>query len=53
MNNKITVEIGYVEFNFTDVSEAVAFAQTARKTITEEYKDRDIKVTVIMEGENE
>lgn len=35
MKKKIRVEIGYYEFVFDDVAEAVAFAETAKKTNTD------------------
>lgn len=51
MNKKKTVSISYFDFEFSDVDSAVQFAETAARTI--EDKDKDILVTIKMEGEDD
>jgi hypothetical protein len=50
MKKKIKVEIGYFEFVFDDVAEAVAFAEIAKKTSTE---DKSVYVSISFEGEDD
>ncbi len=49
VKKKILVEIGYNDFVFDDVAEAVAFAETAKKTNTD---DRSVNVSISFEDEN-
>ena len=50
MKKKIRVEIGYFEFVFDDVAEAVAFAETAKNTNTD---NEPVKVIVSYEDEDD
>lgn len=47
---KIIVSISYFEFEFDDINEAVKFAETAQRTITED--SRKVSVTINF-GEDE
>lgn len=50
MKKKIRVEIGYFEFVFDDVAEAVAFAETAKKTNTD---NKPVNVRISFENDEE
>lgn len=50
MKKKIRVEIGYFEFVFDDVAEAVAFAETAKKTNTD---NKSVNVSISFEDEDD
>lgn len=50
MKKKIKVEIGYFEFVFDDVAEAVAFAEIAKKTNTD---DKSVYVSISFEDDEE
>lgn len=49
-NKKILVEVGYFDFEFTDVNEAITFADIAHKTIKNE---KQVKVTITYEEEED
>ena len=48
----ILVEIGYQDFRFESINEAVDFARIANRTI-DRSRDRDIKLTVTFERDAE
>lgn len=45
MNKDIKVSIGYYYFKFNNALDAITFAETAYKTITEEDKEIKVKIT--------
>lgn len=49
-NKKILVEVGYFDFEFNDVNEAITFADMAHKTIKNE---KQVKVTITYEEEED
>lgn len=48
---KIVVEVGYQDFKFDGIDEAIKFAETANKTIQRKDRNNSITVTITFEKE--
>lgn len=56
MKNEIIVNIGYMNFIFDGenaVNDAVSFAETARRTIDDDDREREISVSITFKKEEE